>query len=84
LDFYFGHKSFLQIFEHPFAYQVLNRKVEEFCSHCMRAPHKGEKLSKCAACDFVRYCSKDCQRLAWKVHRPECRRLKAVVNIVLV
>ncbi|VDM85878.1 unnamed protein product [Strongylus vulgaris] len=44
----------------------------------MRAPVKAEHLSKCAACDFVRYCSKDCQRLAWKIHRPECRRLKAV------
>ncbi|KAL6731494.1 hypothetical protein Aduo_002355 [Ancylostoma duodenale] len=66
------------IFEHPFAYQVLNPKVEEFCSHCMRAPMKGEKMAKCAACEHVRYCSKDCQRLAWKIHRPECRRLKAV------
>ncbi|VDL72017.1 unnamed protein product [Nippostrongylus brasiliensis] len=68
----------IMVFEHPFAYQVLNPKTEHFCSHCMRAPAKGEKLAKCAACDFVRYCSKDCQRLAWKVHRPECRRLKAV------
>ncbi|KAK6730679.1 hypothetical protein RB195_007261 [Necator americanus] len=66
------------IFDHPFAYQVLNPKVDEFCSYCMRAPVKGETLGKCAACDHVRYCSKDCQRLAWKIHRPECRRLKAV------
>nr|CDJ97871.1 Zinc finger domain containing protein [Haemonchus contortus] len=81
-----GHKSDdissiharIVIFEHPFAYQVLNPKTELFCSYCMRAPVKGEKLLKCAACDFVRYCSKDCQRLAWKVHRPECRRLQAV------
>lgn len=81
----------IQIFENPFAYQVLNTKVELYCSHCMRPPKTGEKLMKCAGycipktresplfrCDFIRYCSKDCQRLAWKVHRPECRRLKAV------
>ncbi|VDM60827.1 unnamed protein product [Angiostrongylus costaricensis] len=66
------------VFEHPFAYQLLNPQTESFCSHCLRSAVKQEPLGKCAACDFVRYCSKDCQRLAWKTHRPECRRLKAV------
>lgn len=67
----------IKTFENPFAYQVLNPRVEQYCSHCMRPPHQNEKLMKCAGCDFVRYCGKECQRLAWKIHRPECRRLKA-------
>ncbi|PAV72863.1 hypothetical protein WR25_19024 isoform D [Diploscapter pachys] len=84
--------SRIKIFEHPFATQVINPKADQFCSHCMRAPVQGEKLLKCSGfvqsscrsllfltfrCNFVRYCSKDCQRLGWKIHRPECRRLKA-------
>lgn len=44
----------------------------------MRAPAVGEKLHKCANCEFVHYCNKDCQRLAWKIHRSECKRLKQV------
>ncbi|KAH7725435.1 Protein SET-18 a [Aphelenchoides avenae] len=32
----------------------------------------------CSACAFARYCSKDCQKFAWKAHKPECDRLKAV------
>ncbi|PAV81038.1 hypothetical protein WR25_01987 isoform A [Diploscapter pachys] len=66
----------IKIFEHPFVTQINNPQVESFCSHCMRAAPQGQKLLKCAGCNFVRYCCKDCQRLAWKVHRPECRRLK--------
>lgn len=32
----------------------------------------------CGACSFARYCSKDCQKLAWRLHKDECERLKMV------
>uniref|UniRef100_A0A914WUL5 MYND-type domain-containing protein n=1 Tax=Plectus sambesii TaxID=2011161 RepID=A0A914WUL5_9BILA len=65
----------MKVFEEPFAYLVNNANVETFCSYCLRTP-EGSKLSKCGGCDFARYCNKDCQRLAWKDHKPECARLK--------
>lgn len=66
----------LKVFEQPFAYLVTNNKVDTFCSYCLRLPEGGGKLSKCGGCEFARYCNKDCQRLAWKDHKPECARLK--------
>ncbi|KJH51841.1 MYND finger [Dictyocaulus viviparus] len=57
---------------------MLNRETARFCSNCFNPALNEEKLGKCAACDFVRYCSKSCQRLSWKTHKSECRRLKAV------
>jgi hypothetical protein len=32
---------------------------------------------KCAACNVVRYCGAECQRVHWKAaHKDECARLK--------
>ncbi|MFH4973858.1 hypothetical protein AB6A40_000567 [Gnathostoma spinigerum] len=67
----------VKIFDNPFAYVVQNGNVGEYCSHCLRIP-KDKKLYKCANCEFAQYCDKNCQRLAWKFHRNECRRLKKV------
>uniref|UniRef100_A0A915AEQ8 MYND-type domain-containing protein n=1 Tax=Parascaris univalens TaxID=6257 RepID=A0A915AEQ8_PARUN len=64
-------------FDNPFAHICMNNKVDEFCSNCLRIP-KTKKLLKCASCEFARYCDKVCQRIAWKHHKNECRRLKAV------
>ncbi|EGT39727.1 CBN-SET-18 protein [Caenorhabditis brenneri] len=67
----------IKIFETPFATQVLNPKVNEFCANCLRGPAPGEKLLRCGGCNFSMYCSKECQATAWLVHKPECKRLKA-------
>lgn len=32
----------------------------------------------CGGCSFARYCSKECQKLAWRLHKLECERLKQV------
>ena len=34
-------------------------------------------VSKCAKCLSVFYCSKDCQRIHWPFHRPNCRQKPA-------
>lgn len=33
-----------------------------------------ESCSKCAACKSVSYCSVDCQRKHWTIHKPDCRK----------
>ncbi|CAI4227706.1 unnamed protein product [Auanema sp. JU1783] len=70
--------SRVRFFDEPFAHHVNNPRVEDFCSHCMRAPEPNEKLKKCAACQFAQYCKKECQAEAWMMHKHECRRLKNV------
>ncbi|CAD6189747.1 unnamed protein product [Caenorhabditis auriculariae] len=68
----------IKIFDNPFATQVSNPKVDLFCAQCLRGSSAGESLLRCSGCNFARYCSKECQKAAWLVHKPECRRLKAV------
>uniref|UniRef100_A0A7E4ZU85 MYND-type domain-containing protein n=1 Tax=Panagrellus redivivus TaxID=6233 RepID=A0A7E4ZU85_PANRE len=68
----------VRLFDAPFAHIVNNNKVNKYCSHCLRLPEEGKELQHCGACAFAKYCSKDCQKLAWKMHRTECRRLNGV------
>ena len=35
-----------------------------------------KKLKWCASCSQVCYCSKECQKMDWLVHRAECRRFQ--------
>ena len=50
--------------------------TDEGCGHCGGAASSslpGGKLSKCARCGTVAYCSKDCQRAHWKAgHKQFC------------
>jgi len=39
------------------------------CGNCKGAD---DKLSKCAGCAGVAYCSKECQKADWKRHKAEC------------
>jgi hypothetical protein len=40
------------------------------CAWCKRSSHKDLKL--CSRCKSVAYCSRTCQRAAWKGHKKEC------------
>ncbi|EPT04495.1 hypothetical protein FOMPIDRAFT_36993, partial [Fomitopsis schrenkii] len=44
---------------------------KETCSYCMKPVGKA-KVRKCSVCNFVRYCSRDCQKAAWKTHKKVC------------
>jgi hypothetical protein len=37
-------------------------------------------LSRCSRCKAARYCSSDCQKADWTVHKPECRMLKGATD----
>jgi hypothetical protein len=40
------------------------------CNHCQTA----NALGKCAKCQTVSYCSKECQHLDWRKHKLVCRK----------
>ncbi|KAI0688303.1 hypothetical protein C8T65DRAFT_619463 [Cerioporus squamosus] len=44
------------------------------CDHCRRAATTETPLKLCGGCSTMYYCSKDCQKAAWRSHRDICRR----------
>lgn len=46
---------------------------ERVCAQCGAVPGNGVRLSRCARCELVRYCSASCQREHWKGgHKAVC------------
>lgn len=41
------------------------------CDNCNKP---STQLKNCAACGKAKYCSKECQKAAWKAHKPECKK----------
>lgn len=42
------------------------------CGECGKEGKGGKALMRCARCYRVEYCSKECQKLHWKVHKRIC------------
>jgi hypothetical protein len=53
--------------------ELCENNPSDKCDGCGK---RGIKLKRCAACNSVRYCSEECQRAAWKLHRIECKKIK--------
>lgn len=52
--------------------------IEEImkCDNCERTSAETERtLQRCARCKTVFYCSRDCQRQHWKIHKRVCKEL---------
>ena len=49
------------------------------CNHC-RKPSCSTKLKACTGCYSVGYCSKECQRNDWRMHKLSCKNTTADVN----
>lgn len=51
------------------------KQNEQICANCMK-DLSNESINKCAACDSVAYCGKECQREHWSNgHKKECKKL---------
>ncbi|RDX46103.1 hypothetical protein OH76DRAFT_1407236 [Lentinus brumalis] len=44
------------------------------CHVCDARNGNGRKLQRCAGCNIALYCSKECQKGAWRTHRFVCRQ----------
>ena len=43
---------------------------------CGRPGCSNHGAKKCAGCEAIRYCSAECQRAHWKVHKVACRAVQ--------
>ncbi|KAJ7741085.1 hypothetical protein B0H16DRAFT_1565881 [Mycena metata] len=50
----------------------------DLCYQCNKPGQP--KLRTCSRCQVARYCSPECQKLAWKKHKPECIDHKAILK----
>jgi len=68
----------------PFAYVIFENMAEHVCHHCFNMVIRDKSgkptttLLKCSACKFARYCSRDCQKKAWPMHKKECMAIKRI------
>lgn len=45
---------------------------EQSCANCGSCAPPGKRWPRCSKCQRVSYCSKECQRGDWKIHKLEC------------
>ncbi|VDB87424.1 unnamed protein product [Peniophora sp. CBMAI 1063] len=50
---------------------------EKACARCRKPGNEQTRLKKCASCHAVFYCSSDCQKAHWKVHKKICKTLSS-------
>ena len=57
------------------------RKWKRYCTHC-RTEEEGEekKLLQCARCKNAVYCSRECQKNNWTMHKRICKKLNVCVS----
>ena len=48
---------------------VSSASVYSVCFNCKHPPKKGEDLKRCSRCQFIRFCSEQCQRKDWDFHQ---------------
>ncbi|KAJ7731241.1 hypothetical protein B0H16DRAFT_1427548 [Mycena metata] len=51
--------------------QTIRKELTQ-CQYCYKSKGSGVTLRSCAACEVDMYCSKACQKAAWKVHKTKC------------
>lgn len=60
------------------AYALNEERISVHCANCLAyTKTDGGELLRCSACYVTRFCSKDCQKAAWRAHKLECAALKA-------
>jgi hypothetical protein len=43
-----------------------------YCRQCRKSDDASERFSKCSRCKVAYYCTRDCQRNHWTIHKKEC------------
>lgn len=62
------------LYDDKFIRDMSKKAGAEACEVCAATKAKsGGVLLKCSGCHIAKYCSAECQKVHWKVHRPQCK-----------
>ncbi|CAI2338190.1 unnamed protein product [Caenorhabditis sp. 36 PRJEB53466] len=59
--------------ENVYAFALAKDQVHSYCNHCLISMSEPKK---CSACMKLAYCSQDCQKSDWRLHRAECKSIQ--------
>ncbi|KAF9478655.1 hypothetical protein BDN70DRAFT_30260 [Pholiota conissans] len=62
---------FIEIFTRSLG-KIIRRQPDQFVERAQCRGPGQPKLMACAACMKTRYCSHQCQKAHWKIHKPQC------------
>ncbi|GAV76217.1 SET domain-containing protein/zf-MYND domain-containing protein [Cephalotus follicularis] len=68
------HPGDVIISQEPYVFVPHREFTNSVCHFCFAVT----EVKMCSACHYVWYCSRECQKLDWKLHRLECRALKTL------
>ena len=51
------------------------KEKQSICDNCGQVAGPDVKYDRCSACKNVKYCSRQCQKTAWKSHKKTCRKV---------
>lgn len=57
--------------ESPLSYALHGKASSQFCAECLKS-REVHPLLRCSKCKYVFYCSKNCQKSHWTLHKKEC------------
>ncbi len=66
----FGMKKYGQ------PYTAQENKLLLYNGSCKACGEENAKMYKCSVCLVTRYCSRECQKFDWKVHKLACKTIK--------
>ena len=56
---------------------------EKRCNFCLKTEEVVKRIiKKCSNCKVIHYCSKECQRNDWPIHKKVCKTLKHQITII--
>jgi SET and MYND domain-containing protein len=59
----------------PYTFVLLEKYYQQRCHHCFV---EKPKLLRCSKCKLVYYCSSECQKASWSLHKYECENTQRV------
>ena len=63
-----GNRYVIELIEEKITISVRQENLSYACYKC----HKADAAQFCGKCRFASYCSGECQRIHWKVHKAIC------------